>query len=186
MQYIRNLRYILFADDTSIFMSHKDPVILQTMFNDELIKISKWLYMNKLSINTSKTNFMMFTNKNIDIDQITIKLAGSEIKYVSSLKFLGITIDNKLTWKNHIDIICNKVSKNIGILYKLHMLPTVILKMLYNAIVAPYFDYAISVWGSAANTYLGRLFKLQKRAIRIIFHAKFLAHTIPIFYSLIF
>ena len=96
------------------------------MFNDELIKISKWLYMNKLSINTSKTNFMMFTNKNIDIDQITIKLAGSEIKYVSSLNFLGITIDNKLTWKNHIDIICNKASKNIGILYKLHMLPTVI------------------------------------------------------------
>ena len=104
------LRYILFADDTSIFMSHKDPLILQTIFNIELIKISKWLYMNKLSINTSKTHFMMFTNKNIDIDQITIKLAGSEIN-------LGITTGNKLT-------------------------------------------------------------------IRIIFHATFLAHTTPIFYSL--
>ena len=76
------LKFILFADDTSIFMSHRDPFILQTILNEELIKISNWLYMNKLSINISKTNFMMFTKKNIIADQITIKLAGSEIQHV--------------------------------------------------------------------------------------------------------
>ena len=82
------------------------------------------------------------------------------------------------------NIICNKISKNIGILYRLKLLPKVILKMIYNAIVAPHFDYGITVWGSATNTHLFRLFKLQKRAMRIINHSGFLAHTPPIFKSL--
>ena len=117
--------------------------------------------MNKLSVNAKKTNFMMFTNKKVDIESFHINLAGSKINHVSSLKFLGITIDNKLTWKN-----------------------TNILRMIYNAIVAPFIDYGISIWGTAANTYLDRIFKLQKRAIRIINHSPFLAHTSSIFYDL--
>ena len=64
------------------------------------------------------------------------------------------------------------------------MLPTNILRMIYNAIIAPFLDYGISIWGSAANIYLDRLFKLQKRAIRIVNHSPFLAHTSSIFYSL--
>ena len=82
-------------------MSHKDLKILQSVFNNKLDIVSAWLYMNKLSVNAKKSNFMMFTSKNFDIEQFHIKLAGSEIKYVPSLKVLGITIDNKLTWKNH-------------------------------------------------------------------------------------
>ena len=179
-----SLRYILFADDTSIFMSHKDPNILQSVFNNKLDIVSDWLNMNKLSVNAKKTNFMMFTNKNVDIEQFHIKLAGSEIKHVPSLTFLGITIDNKLTWKNHLDVICNKLSKNVGVLYRIKMLPINILRMIYNAIIAPFLDYGISIWGSAANIYLDRLFKLQKRAIRIVYHSPFLAHTSSIFYSL--
>ena len=56
--------------------------------------------------------------------------------------------------------------------------------MIYNAIIAPFLDYGISIWGSAANIYLDRLLKLQKRAIRIVNHSPFLAHTSSIFYSL--
>ena len=90
-----SLRYILFADDTSIFMSHKDRYILQLVFNNKLDIISDWLYLNKLSVNAKKTNFMMFTNENVDFEQLHIKLAGSEIKHAPSKKCLGITIDNK-------------------------------------------------------------------------------------------
>ena len=178
------LKYILFADDTSIFMSHKDPVVLESVFNNELVNVSNWLYMNKLTVNTKKTNFMMFTNRSIDINHINVRLADSEITHVPALKFLGVTIDNKLTWKNHLDIICNKLSKSVGVLFRIKMLPTNILRMIYNAIIAPCLDYGITVWGSAANIYLDRLFKLQKRAIRIVNHSTFLAHTSPIFYSL--
>ena len=63
-----------------------------------------------------KTNFMIFTNKNIDTNDIHIELAGSIIKEVSSLKFLGVIVDNRLLWTDHIDSVCNKISKSIGIL----------------------------------------------------------------------
>ena len=103
----------------------------------------------------------MFTNKMLTL------------KNCPSLKCLGITIHNKLTWKNHLGIICNKLSKNVGVLY---ILPINILRMIYNDIIAPFLDYGISIWGRAANIYLDRLFKLQKRAI-IVNHSPFLAHT---------
>ena len=179
----KNLKYILFADDTSIFMSHKDAYILQKTFNDELHCISDWLYMNKLTVNTKKTNFMIFTNKKIDVNHINVRLGEADITQVPSIKFLGVTIDNKLTWKTHLDIVCNKISKNIGILYRIKFLPTNVLKMIYNAIIAPILDYGISVWGSAASSYLDRLFRLQKRAIRVVSHSPFLAHSSPIFYN---
>ena len=109
--------------------------------------------MNKLSVNAKKTNHMTFTNKNFDIEQFHIKLAGSEIKHVPSLRFLGISIDNKLTWKHYLDIICNKLSEIVGVLYRIKMLPIIILRMIYNAIIDPFLDYGISNWGSAANIF---------------------------------
>ena len=177
------LKYILFADDTSLFLSHKNISKLQTVLNTELIKISKWLYMNKLSLNIGKTQYMVFTKKHVNLDDISIKLAGSEIKHETSLKFLGITIDQNLTWKQHINFICNKISKNIGVLSKLRTLPKCALKCIYHATISPFFDYGLSVWGSAATCHLERLFRLQKRAIRIIDHSSFLSHTPPIFHS---
>ena len=178
------LKYILFADDTSVYMTHNDIGILEILFNEEIDKITNWLKCNKLSVNISKTNYTIFTNKCLNNTHISIKLAGCQIVCESSLKFLGIIIDNKLTWKNHINVICNKISKGIGVMYKLHMLPIHILKMIYNAIVVPYLNYANIAWGNAADVYLSRLLKLQKRAIRIVNHDLFLAHTMPIFYSL--
>ena len=111
----------------------------------------------------------MFTNKNFNTEQLLIKLAGSEIKHVPSLK----------SFRYH-----NKLSKNVGELYRIKMLPINILRMIYNAIIAPFLDYGICIWGSAANIDLNRHFKLQKRAIRIVNHSPFLAHTSSIFYSL--
>ena len=178
------LKCILFADDTSIFLSHKNKHTLETTFNIEIGLVVQWFYANKLSINEKKTNFMIFTKKKLNKDSITIKLGNVNIQRVSSAKFLGVIIDDKFSWSNHIGVICNKLSKSIGVMYRLKSLPKIILKMIYYAIVYPYLHYAIIVWGNAALIYQNRLFKLQKRAIRIINHSSFLAHTNPIFYSL--
>ena len=92
---------ILFADDKNIFISNKDPIVLKTIFNEELENISNRFYMNKLLLNTKNTKLMMFTNRNVAIDQIRVNLSGSDIKHTTSLKFLGVTIDRKLTWKTN-------------------------------------------------------------------------------------
>ena len=90
------LHCILFADDTSIFLSNKDLQTLQAIFNQEISTISQWLYENKLTINLKKTSFMVFSNKKCNTNNIVINLCNSRVKQVSSLKFLGIIIDNKL------------------------------------------------------------------------------------------
>ena len=178
------LKCILFADDTSIFFSHDNVDSLQEIFNQELQSVTKWLKVNKLLINVSKTNFMIFTKKKCNLDNICVNMCDSRIKQVSSLKFLGIIVDNKLNWSNHINFISNKLSKNIGIMNRLNCLPRSVLKLIYNTIVLPHLYYGITVWGNAHETYINRLQVLQKRAIRIISHASFLAHTQPLFSSL--
>ena len=178
------LQCILFADDTSIFLSHKNKNTLQTIFNQEINLISQWLSENKLTINIKKTHFMVFTKKKCSINDFSINMCGSLVKQVSSLKFLGVTIDNKLDWSDHINVVCNTLSKNIGILYKLKHFPKSILKMLYNSFILPYLYNNNIVWGNASATSLDRIVKLQKRVVRIINHAPYLAKTSPIFCSL--
>ena len=127
---------------------------------------------------------MVFTKKKCNIDAISLNMCNSEIKHVSSLKFLGVIVDNKLNWSNHINLICNKLSKNIGVLYRLKSLPKSVLKLIYNTLIIPHINYCITAWGNAHDRYIQRIILLQKRAIRIVVHAPFLAHTKPIFSSL--
>ena len=95
------------------FFSHNDVNSLQEIFNNELQLITKWLNTNKLLINVSKTNFIVFTKKKCNIDAISINMCNSEIKQVSSLKFLGVIVDNILNWSNHINFIGNNCRKTL-------------------------------------------------------------------------
>ena len=106
------------------------------------------------------------------------------IKIETHGKFLGIEIDNKLKFHNHIKNLCNKLSKTTGILYRLkNVVPTFVLINLYYSLVYPYLCYCNIVWGGTYNSALDQVFKLQKRIIRIINNADYLAHTRPLFKS---
>ena len=91
-------------------------------------------------------------------------------------------IDSDLSWKNHIDFICHKISKSIGIIAKLrHYVPRHILLNIYHTLLTPYLNYGISAWGYSAKTHLNRLLVLQKRALRLIFFRRAREHAIPLF-----
>ena len=125
------LSFILFADDSNLFYTHRDPAQLVSTLNAELINVANWIKANKLSLNLQKTNYMLFSNS---ITQLPNQVIFSEtvIKEVKSTKFLGITIDNKLSWKYHIDNICKTVSRNIGIINRVkQFLPLSVLLTLY-------------------------------------------------------
>ena len=101
-----------------------------------------------------------------------------------SVKLLGVTIDNRLKFSDHINNICSKVSKSIGVMYKLkHVVRASTLKSLYYALIFPYLNYCVVIWGAAYDNHLEPLFLLQKKAIRIINKAPYLAHTNPLFLS---
>ena len=113
---------------------------------------------------------------------IDIKIDGVALDIVKETKFLGIIIDEQLKWKPHISHVCSKVSKGIGIIWRIrYLLPMSAIKLLYYTLIYPYLHYGITIWGCNYNTNLHRLSILQKRVIRIISKSSFNAHTNPLF-----
>ena len=119
-------------------MSHTDKNLLQQMFNSEFDKIVDWLHNNRLVLNLKKTNFMIFSKKHIDYDAFAIKIKDYSIQRTSHVKFLGVTLDDKLSWNEHTGVICNRLSKNIGVLNKLKSCSKEVLMMLYNTLILPH------------------------------------------------
>ena len=179
------LSFILFADDTTVFYSDNDVQNLCDTMNCELNEVVNWFKCNKLSLNAAKTNLMFigtpYQTKNIPGDK-HIYLDGCKLTRVHDAKFLGITLDENLSWKPHINGISKTCCKNIGVLNKLkHVLPKPSLYQLYCTLILPYLTYGVILWGSANKYLLNRIFKLQKRAVRIISNSSYLCHTKPLF-----
>ena len=100
-------------------------------------------------------------------------------------KFLGVIIDQNLNFHSHISYIKGKISRSLGILYKAKKIfVKKTLLTLYNSFIHPLFMYCICVWGNAPRSHLDPLLKLQKRAVRIIYGAKYREHTSPLFQNL--
>ena len=106
---------ILFADDTNLFYSGKDIDELCSVVTIELGKLCLWFQVNKLSLNTSKTNFMIFTNRSCD-DTYSVCMNGLNLSRVFVTQFLGVHMDSKLDWNYHIGIVRNKVAKNVSVM----------------------------------------------------------------------
>ena len=165
------LEPIMFADDTNLFHSHKDIKTLFNIVNNELIKINDWLKANKLSLNADKTKYTFFhklsISDNIPLKLPILKVNDSPIKREKAIRFLGIIIDENLTWKNHISTIENKISKNIGLLYKF-LLNEKCLKRIYFAFIHSYLNYGNISWASTKRYKLKKPYNQQKHAARII------------------
>ena len=176
--------FTLFADDTTLSMSGDQLVVLTQKINTELAKVLDWLIVNKLIINLSKTNCMLFTNKREE-RILNIKAHNTVLEQKSECKFLGIIIDDEISWKAHINYISNKVSKTIALLrYLRYTFPKQVLKTLYMTLIYPYFNYCNIIWGAADPTAIEPLNLLQKKVIRIISRAKYLDNTEPLFISM--
>ena len=162
------LKCVMFADDTNLFCSGGNIKDLLITVEIELMKLNKWFALNKLSLNESKTKFMLFGGKTTNIE-VKLNLNNVEIERVYETKFLGVIIDDKVCWKPHIKYVKQKLSKSISILYKTRdLLNKNCLHLLYFSLVMPYMTYCAEIWGNVYKTNLDPIIKLQKRAIRII------------------
>ena len=96
------LQFYLFADNTSIYYDANDLITLQKVINRESRKVSKWLEANRLALNISKTNYVIFHSASKKINEfIKVKLGWKAINQVDCIKYLGIFIDSTLSWKPH-------------------------------------------------------------------------------------
>lgn len=179
----RILDIISYADDTTLIGTFEKFKKKRVSVEFEISRISNWLLANKLSLNIIKTKFMIFHKGNKSLPNTeNFKINGKAIERVKSFIFLGLTIDDKLTWKNHINKVCNKISKVNGILNKFkNFLPKDILLSIYNSLILPHLNYCLLTWGFGI---VNRIQKIQKRAVRYISHSEYRAHTAPLFNSL--
>ena len=178
-----NFLPILYADDTTLLFSDQNAQNLITQCNSGLTIFHNWSISNKLSINEEKTYCMAITLRSLECYN-QIRLNGKILEFKNHCKFLGMTIDNKLKFNNHSDYIASKISKSIGVLYRIKdFVPRSILIKLYNTLILPYLSYCISIWGGTCDTHTDQIIKLQKRALRIICNKSFREHTNDLFIS---
>ena len=177
-----------FADDTFIIFNSKTPKTIETVVNFELKSVVKWLRLNQLSLNASKTELIFFrSNKHpLNYNKISIKLNGLKLTPVDFIKYLGMYIDHHLNWNIHIDELCKKLSRANGIISKLrYNAPVDICKRVYYAIFFSHLINGCNLWSlTPRNKDISRIERLQKKCVRIMTFAPFNAHTNPIFQEL--
>ena len=140
--------------------------------------MKEWCDLNKLSLNIKKTNYMIIKSPKKKLaNAIEIKINNNDgtstiLERKDCVKYLGVLIDDKISWNFHISYICSRISKNTGIFYKLRSyLSLQQLKQLYYSLIYPYITYAIVAWGSTYQTHLKKIQIKQNHLIRLIFFA---------------
>ena len=179
-------KFILFADDTSLYYSCKNARTIEEIVNRELAKISDWLSANRLSLNVGKSKLLYFTNNDRNIlKDIHIKINDQVLLEVSNAKYLGVYIDNKLQWDVHINNIKLRLSKGVSILAKIrHYVPNSVLRTLYFTFINSHTNYNLLNWGTAPVANFEKISSKTRKAIRIISFKSQDDDTLPLFKKL--
>ena len=167
----------LFADDTNISCRGESSADIEQQLNTDLENVYKWLIANRLTLNMEKTKYMIIGSRQ-KLKQILMDphiIIGDEaINRVKEKKVLRVIINEQLKWKEHIDAQFKRISNNIALLRRTKEFVTqeTLVKM-YNTLILPYFIYCSNAWLDGTTTNINKLYKLQKRAARVIMGASY-------------
>jgi len=165
------LNFVHFADDTTVFGCGENIQNLADLVNADLSRVYEWLCSNRLSLNIGKTCFMVTTDRVAMNRQPNIYINNARINAVLEAKFLGVIIDSGLTFKAHVNSVCKKLSRNIGMLNRIsHLLPTEAKKNIYFSLIYSHVTYCITVWGKRSVGNSMHVGRLLRRAVKIVSH----------------
>lgn len=165
-----DLKFVIYADDTSIFLSSTSIDDLISRCNVVLYQLNKWAQINKLQINHKKTKAVVFRprGKKVNITA-NIKLGNECIEVVSHVKSLGVYFSYDMTWNTQVDMLLVKISRLLGIMFRCRsILPEHIKLLIYNSFFFSRLCYCHSVWGNTTRTNINKIFLIQKRFLRCI------------------
>ena len=180
-------RFSLFADDTVATLSGRNLQTLVSSVNREISNVSLWFKVNNLSLNHSKTNYIIFRTRKrrVPTNLPEIFIDDVIINKVDNVKFLGVNINEYLDWGTHISVISNSVARSVGILSKFKfILPSNILKLIYNSLILPHLSYCNHIWGNTFKSHLKKLHILQKKSVRMITKSNYYSLSAPLFKTL--
>ena len=176
-----------FADDTNRLCNEKCEKLLRKKLNSDLRDLYLWLCANRLSLNVDKTEFILFRPpKKTTQKRFTLRLNNTTIYESTKIKYLGVILDPHLSWKSHIYELRKKLSRALGILFRMKQIgsPKEVLLSIYYSLFQSHLGYGILVYGLANDDLTHKIKLLQKRAIRLISNAEYRAPTLGIFREL--
>ena len=161
----------LYADDTAIFCKSKHDNDLEALTQSQFDIICQWLKINRLVLNVSKTKVIMFGRRSkLKHIKLNIRYEDHQLEIVDNFKYLGVILDSRLNWSQHISYISLKISRAIGCIRKIReFLSIKNLTNLYYAMILPHIDYCCTSWGIYSSTNLAKLQRLQNKYIRLIY-----------------
>ena len=166
-----NFKIILFADDTCLHLSDKNPIVLEQICNLYLGFVDDWFKANMLTTNLKKASKFMLTcpNSNMHINHFILKMGTVTLERVYEMEYLGVIVDCKINWRSQINLLISKLSRSAGVLSKLrYYFDTPVLLSVYYAIVYSHLQYAILCWASANQSDLTRINTIHNRILRYV------------------
>jgi len=175
-KYVNRCKIQLFADDTLLYVVGNDIKEVTEAINDDLLVLQDWFSNHNLKINIKKTKFMIFKNKYVqnctDQNGYNVYINGEKIGKVTESKYLGIILDEHLSFSSHADYVTKKVAKKVNMLGRISHNLTYFSKLLiYQTIIAPHFNYCSTILFLLSKSELDTLQKKQNQAMRIILRA---------------
>jgi len=171
---------ILYADDTYLSLSHSSLSILQSVVNNELLKVHDWISLNKLSINYAKSMYLL-TGMKIQsnlAEEFLVGLGNHRIKREQSMKYLGVIVQKQIE---------TKLAFASSVIYKTRkILPLNTLKLLYYRFAYSHLSYCVTAWGSATTSHLKPIYVKQNNFLRNMTFSNYDAQVSPIYKRLNF
>ena len=159
---------LLFADDTTLLHSHQDLETLKELVEKDLHRLMDWFRANKLTLNLSKTEVILFSPKD-SLQKITLNIGTYTLTSIPHVRFLGIWLDSKLQWRKHITTLLIKLKQNINILKQCNkFLNKYTKKQIYHAHLLSHITYGLLFWGNSIDeaTY-NKLQKILDKSLTI-------------------
>ena len=166
---LEHCQFILFADDTTIYYSHQNTTYLEWCLNEDINNLSDWFKVNGLTLNISKTvGMFFFPRKKFNP---CVRIDGFLVPFMEDMKFLGIWIDNTLTWQKHINKVYMKIKQNTSLLRNSHnILDLNCKRMLFYAQIQSHINYGLGVWGPmVSSSTLGKLQMAQDNCLKLVY-----------------
>ena len=162
-------KFILYADDANIILTGKNMKEIEEQAAELSTALMNWVDSNGLALNLKKTNYMIFSRQKIDNYNFKLVMANAEIHRKTEARFLGVIVDEKLNWTRHIMSLKSKMSKYVGIMYKIkNLLPSQIRLQIFHSFVQAHINFCSLVWGFSAKTNIDALFASQKKGMRAV------------------
>ena len=168
---VKNREIRLFADDTGLFIQDKEPHKLIQKGEIIMAEVVKWFKLNKLELSIGKSNFIIFhgVRKN-KVDSITeLKIGTETLQRSNTVKYIGVTLDECLSWDQHIDSVCSSLVKYFSVFYNIrNSMNRRIVRIIYYACIHSRIKYGIEVYGAASNTKIRKLQILQNKLLKVL------------------